>query len=126
MKLWGGGGGKNILSKILLSYMESEELLLGNFDKLADGLKKMKADMLFYKVVTMALYPQNILHKKDKNGFGRFVIIDDIGSAAFIPMEYYFSFAARARINRKWQKFTDYLASKYTTPLAQELIKQIR
>jgi hypothetical protein len=51
--------------------------------------------------------------------------IDDIGSAALIPIEYYFTFAARARINRKWEKFVKYLAEICTNPLAQKLIKQI-
>ncbi|MDR1460541.1 MAG: hypothetical protein LBI78_02735 [Campylobacteraceae bacterium] len=114
------------VSKSLLDYLTFDILLQENFDKLVDALKRLKADMLFYKIITMEFYPQNILYKKDNDGSGRFVIIDDIGSAALIPIEYYFTFAAHARINRKWKRFTEYLAKKYTNSLVQELVKQIK
>ncbi|MDR1285572.1 MAG: hypothetical protein LBJ88_05180 [Campylobacteraceae bacterium] len=116
------GGGT---SKSLLNYLTSDILLRDNFDGLVDALKRLKADMLFYKIITMAFYPQNILYKKDENGFGRFIIIDDIGSAALIPIEYYFSFAARARINRKWERFLNHIKIKYCGELVNRLVKQV-
>jgi len=110
----------------LSDYLLSETLLRENFSNLFDALKKLKSDMLFFKVITMALYPQNILYKQDDKNHGSFIIIDDIGSAALIPIEYYFTFAARARIERKWKRFVENIEKEYDNPLAKELAKKIR
>jgi serine/threonine protein kinase len=110
----------------LSDYLLSETLLRENFSNLLDALKKLKSDMLFFKVITMALYPQNILYKHDDKNGGSFIIIDDIGSAALIPIEYYFTFAARARIERKWKRFVENIEKEYDNPLAKELAKKIR
>jgi hypothetical protein len=119
------GGDKPAISLSLHDYLFSDLLLQENFDRIADGLKTLKADMLFYKVITMALYPGNLLYKKDNSGLGRFVIIDDIGTAALIPIEYYFTFAAHARINRKWERLIEYIKRTYKSELVNKLINQL-
>ncbi|MDR2099719.1 MAG: hypothetical protein LBP40_02675 [Campylobacteraceae bacterium] len=117
-------GGRPAPSKSLLDYIKSKKELRENLDELADGLRRLKADMLRYEVVTMALYAQNILYKKDKNGFGRFVIIDDIGSAALIPIEYWFGFAGRERVKRRWERFLKCTKAKYHNELVDKLIEK--
>jgi hypothetical protein len=109
----------------LSDYLSSETLLRENFSNLLDALKKFKSDMLFFKVITMALYPQNILYVYDDENHGSFVLIDDIGSAALIPLEYYFTFAARARIERKWKRFVEYIKHHYNSKIVHELANQI-
>jgi predicted Ser/Thr protein kinase len=118
-------GANPAISLSLHDYISSDLLLKENFDQLVDGLKRFKADMLFYEVVTTVLYPGNILCKKTNGGFGRFIIIDDIGSAALIPIEYYFTFAAHARINRKWKRLIEYIKTHYKNEMIDKLIKQI-
>jgi hypothetical protein len=121
----GGEGVNSAISLSLQDYLSSDLLLRENFDQLVDGLKRFKADMLFYEVVTMELYPGNILCRKNNGGFGRFVIIDDIGTAALIPIEYYFSFAAHNRINRKWKRLIEYIKRTCKSELADKFINQI-
>jgi hypothetical protein len=64
-----GGRVKPVPSKSFLDYIKQEGELRKNFDELVDTLKRLKTEMLRYEVVTMALYAQNILYKKDKDGF---------------------------------------------------------
>ncbi|MDR1613952.1 MAG: hypothetical protein LBS26_00065 [Campylobacteraceae bacterium] len=120
-----GGGVNSAISLSLHDYLSSESLLRENFDKLVDGLKRLKADMLFYKIVTMRLFAGNILCKKNNDGFSNFVIIDDIGTAALIPIEYYFTFAAHARVERKWKKLIEDIKQIYKSELVDKLINQV-
>jgi hypothetical protein len=117
---------KPAISLSLHDYLSSDLLLQKNFDRIVDELKTMKEKMLLHEIITMGLFIWNILCKKDSENSYKLILINDMGSVALVPIEYYFTFAAHARINRKWKKFVKYLAKKYTDPLVHELIKQIR
>ncbi|MDR1976571.1 MAG: hypothetical protein LBQ18_06215 [Campylobacteraceae bacterium] len=113
-------------SHSLSDYLSSETLLRDNFSMLVEALKRLKQHMFFYNVATMNIYPQNILYKKESEKEGKFIIIDDIGTASLIPLEYYFPFAAKARVKRRWHRLISYMEYTYKDSLAKELIKSVR
>lgn len=52
-------------------------------------------------------------------------IVNDMGSAVLIPLEYHFKYFAHAKILRRWKMFLDVLNNLYTSPLKTKLIKEI-
>lgn len=62
----------------------------------------------------MDLFPENILIRKnsaqDWSGF----LINDMGSSAAIPLEYYIDYFRKAKIQRKWDRFAKHIKEKYT------------
>jgi hypothetical protein len=107
-------------------YLSSPTMLKENFNTLVEELKILKSKMLAHNIITMGLFAINILCKKESEKRFKLVLINDMGSAAFIPLEYYFTFAARARIERKWNGFVEHMEKKYNNPLVKELAKEIR
>jgi hypothetical protein len=77
---------------------------------LDQALPRLKQYLLKWKIVTMALKPQNIVYKKTHESKGFFVIIDNIGNSDFIPICNYVDWMAIRKIKRKWQGFEDLLA----------------
>lgn len=117
----------NQISKELHHYLASENLLKENFEQLNKSLKNLKHEMLKEGVITSGLYPENILCKKDCNGEIKLLIVDNIGTATFIPIEYYFYSFARARIIKRWNRFIEEIKTRpySTNSLIIELIKKI-
>lgn len=115
---------KNI-SRNLDYYFSSPDLLEHNFANICYALKKMKEEMLQENLITMGLYPPNILYKKENEKEATLVIIDNIGTGSLIPLEYYFNFFARARVLRRWKRFMEDIELLYPSPLIKKLITKV-
>lgn len=73
--------------------------------KIHDALLILRDRMLQYRVICMSIYPENILYQRTGTHDFRLMLINDMGSRAALPLEYYFSVAAQHKIKRYWNRF---------------------
>lgn len=100
--------------KTLEDFLNDEEVLKENYNMLHQALLNLKAYLLENGIITMGLFPENILFQKNDKGIYVIRLVNDMGSAALIPLEYYIGFIARIRINKRWNRFIQYLKSAYS------------
>jgi hypothetical protein len=98
------------ISKTLGHYLSAVSETNRNDLNLDHALPRLKQYLLKWKIVTMALKPQNIVYKMTHESKGSLVVIDNIGNSDFIPMCNYLDWMAIRKIRRKWQRFEDLLA----------------
>ncbi|MEQ5204405.1 YrbL family protein [Providencia rettgeri] len=61
----------------------------------------------------MALKTYNIVYQLGYKPHGQFLIIDNLGSSNFIPMDYFSARIARATLNRRFNDFEQRLYRDY-------------
>lgn len=88
--------------------------------------KQLKTDLYKNEIITMLLFPSNIIFQKTAPDNYRARIINDMGSAVLIPLEYHFKYFAHTKILRRWEKFLIKLQQKHPSDLVEELIKEIK
>jgi hypothetical protein len=98
------------ISKTLGHYLSATNEDDRNDQYLERALPALKQYLLEWKIVTMALKPQNIVYQKTHESKGLLVVIDNIGNSDFIPICNYVDWMAIRKIRRKWQRFEDLLA----------------
>ena len=96
-----------------------------NFSLIAKMLRSLKNNLVENKIITMGLFPENILFQKVDKDNTVIRVVDDIGSAALIPLEYYFSFLAKKRINKRWARFLETLKQMYPSETMNMLVKKL-
>ena len=69
---------------------------------------------------------ENILFQKTDENTYRVRIVNDMGSAVLIPLEYYFTHFAHTKIKRRWKMFLNVLRNKYASHLSEKLIEEIK
>lgn len=69
------------------------------------AITKLKENILKEEIISMNLYAENILLKREKNGTLRAFLINDLGSSSILPLEYYFSSLRKRKIERIWERF---------------------
>lgn len=111
-----------------LEYLCKDEKLLSQyFDIVVSKLKQLKVDMLKENIITMGLFAENILLQRSSVSEFTVRVVNDMGSAALIPLEYYFGFVAKIRINKRWKRFTEHLLNDYgSNELVSKLVDAIR
>ena len=109
------------ISESLETYLKNTSFLQMNYQRLLQDLLTLKTHMLEQGIIPMEIMPYNLLYQHVDEGRGEFIIIDEIGTAAFIPLEKYFRTFTKARINRKWHRFADFLANNFDNPQVKEL-----
>ncbi|MDE0661513.1 MAG: YrbL family protein [Gammaproteobacteria bacterium] len=83
-----------------------EELLpLGMTDALEQAISEFKQWLRRELFLTRDLLPHNIIAVAARPARYRLVIVDGIGNSEFIPLSHWFTFCARAKIERKIRKF---------------------
>jgi hypothetical protein len=102
------------VSKTLEDYFSANEETGLDYQDLARALLLLKRYLLKWKIVTLALKPQNIVYKKMNESEGILVLIDNIGNSDFIPICNYVNWMAAQKIRRKWQRFEDSIEKGYT------------
>ncbi|MDR1310611.1 MAG: PhoP regulatory network YrbL family protein [Burkholderiaceae bacterium] len=117
--------GDGRISSSLHEYLKSDDVLRNFLPQLVHVLLKLREDMLSLKIVTMNIFPKNILVQKGPENIVKLVIVDNVGSASLIPLEYYIPYFALARVNRRWARFMRFLEGRYKNLLAVELLKQL-
>lgn len=105
--------------------IRDETLFLKTFDVLALKLIELKSILLKNEIITMGLWPENIIIQYiDKDNF-RLRVINDMGSAALIPLEYYFIYVAKLRVRKRWNRFLGTLKTNYGSKLVDKLVEEI-
>ncbi|ELZ5938176.1 hypothetical protein U0L13_000312 [Providencia stuartii] len=74
-------------------------------------------------IVTMALKPYNIVYQLGYKPHGQFVIIDNLGSANLIPVDYFSSTLARTTLSRRFANFERRIYNEYRIKLANMQIQ---
>lgn len=112
-------------SKTLEYYCENEHLLIQEFDMLVKKVNNLKNSLISNSIITMGLFPENIIVQRAGANDVQLRVINDIGSAALIPLEYYFDFIAKKRIKKRWERFISLMQNKYSSPIVRNFINMI-
>lgn len=89
-------------------------------------VRLLKEKLYKNEIITMVLFPENILFQKTDENTYRVRIVNDMGSAVLIPLEYHFKYFAHTKILRRWKMFLDVLRNKYASHLSEKLIEEIK
>lgn len=114
-------------TQTLEDFITDLNLFSQNYSLIVRLLKELKEKLYKNEIITMVLFPENILFQKiDENNY-RVRIVNDMGSAVLIPLEYHFKYFAHTKILRRWKMFLDVLrSSKYYSNLSDKLIEEIK
>lgn len=113
-------------TQTLEDFITDLNLFSQNYSLIVRLLKELKEKLYKNEIITMVLFPENILFQKtDKNNY-RVRIVNDMGSAVLIPLEYHFKYFAHTKILRRWKMFLDVLRNKYASHLSEKLIEEIK
>ena len=113
-------------TQTLEDFITSPTLFAENFDLIVHLLKNLKDELYKNEIITMVLFPENILFQKTDENTYRVRIVNDMGSAVLIPLEYHFKYFAHTKILRRWKMFLDVLRNKYASHLSEKLIEKIK
>lgn len=92
-------------TQTLEDFITDLNLFSQNYSLIVRLLKELKEKLYKNEIITMVLFPENILFQKtDKNNY-RVRIVNDMGSAVLIPLEYHFKYFAHTKILRRWKMF---------------------
>lgn len=106
-------------------------LLEKYYDQLIEKLKLLHQTLLDNLIITMGLFPENIIVQYVAPDETKLRLVNDIGCTTFIRLSYYFEFFAKRHIEKRWQRFSKNLidrhySGRYPSPLVAELGKKIR
>ena len=111
--------------------LKDTALLEKHFDRLVDDLRLLHRNLLDNRIITMGLFPENIIVQRTAPRRTRLRIVNDMGSSTLIHLDYYIGALARKHIEKRWQRFTQNLVKhhydgRFPSPLVLELAEKIR
>lgn len=109
------------LQEILLD----EKLFANYFDLTVKLLKDLKINLFENEIITMGLFPENVIFQKISPDEYKVRIVNDMGSGVLIPLEYHFHYFAKTKIARRWEEFIVNLKKLYPSSLTNKLISLI-
>ena len=110
------------LQEILLS----PELFKINFDLTVKMVQELKSKLFDNEIITMGLFPENIIFQKISPAEYKVRIVNDMGSGVLIPLEYHFHYFAKAKVARRWEQFINTLKTQYASELTNKLIDTVK
>lgn len=113
-------------TQTLEDFITDLNLFSQNYSLIVRLLKELKEKLYKNEIITMVLFPENILFQKTDENTYRVRIVNDMGSAVLIPLEYHFKYFAHTNILRRWKMFLDVLRNKYASHLSEKLIEEIK
>ena len=114
-------------TQTLEDFITDLNLFSQNYSLIVRLLKELKEKLYKNEIITMVLFPENILFQKTDENTYRVRVVNDMGSAVLIPLEYHFKYFAHTKILRRWKMFLDVLrSSKYYSNLSDRLIEEIK
>lgn len=93
------------VSHTLDYYLKNKDLFLKHKKNMKIAYEQFKKMVYKEAIVTMALKTYNIVYQLGYKPHGQFIIIDNLGSPNFIPLDYFSTTIARSTLNRR---FTDF------------------
>ena len=116
----------NSRTQTLEDFITDLNLFSQNYSLIVRLLKELKEKLYKNEIITMVLFPENILFQKTDENTYRVRIVNDMGSAVLIPLEYHFKYFAHTKILRRWKMFLEVLRNKYASHLSEKLIEEIK
>lgn len=113
-------------TQTLEDFITDLNLFSQNYSLIVRLLKELKEKLYKNEIITMVLFLENILFQKIDENTYRVRIVNDMGSAVLIPLEYHFKYFAHTKILRRWKMFLDVLRNKYASHLSEKLIEEIK
>lgn len=113
-------------TQTLEDFITDLNLFSQNYSLIVRLLKELKEKLYKNEIITMVLLPENILFQKTDENTYRVRIVNDMGSAVLIPLEYHFKYFAHTKILRRWKMFLEVLRNKYASHLSEKLIEEIK
>ena len=113
-------------TQTLEDFITDLNLFSQNYSLIVCLLKELKEKLYKNEIITMVLFPENILFQKTDENTYRVRIVNDMGSAVLIPLEYHFKYFAHTKILRRWKMFLEVLRNKYASHLSEKLIEEIK
>lgn len=113
------------ISTSLNCLLQGAYFLKTHYYGLKNALIGLRETLFKFNNISMTIYPENILCQKMNPFDFKLMFINDMGSGAFIPLEYYWNRAAQAKIKRRWERFIKFIKRNYLLPQAQKLAKEI-
>ena len=109
------------LQEILLD----EKLFDNYFNLTVKLLKDLKNNLFENEIITMGIFPENIIFQQTAHQTYKVRIVNDMGSGVLIPLEYHFRYFAKAKVARRWEEFCANFKKLYPSKLTNELINLI-
>ena len=113
-------------TQTLEDFITDLNLFSQNYSLIVRLLKELKEKLYKNEIITMVLFPENILFQKTDENTYSVRIVNDMGSAVLIPLEYHFKYFAHTKILRRWKMFLNVLRNKYASHLSEKLIEEIK
>lgn len=113
-------------TQTLEDFITDLNLFSQNYSLIVRLLKELKEKLYKNEIITMVLFPENILFQKTDENTYRVRIVNDMDSAVLIPLEYHFKYFAHTKILRRWKMFLEVLRNKYASHLSEKLIEEIK
>ena len=112
----------NAQSLTLEDILTNQNLFNTMFETVKNMLLFLKTSLLKNEIITMGLFPENIIFQKTAPDKYNIRLVNDMGSGVLIPLEYHFHYFAKAKVERRWQEFLNTLKNNYNSELTTKLI----
>ena len=112
----------NAQSLTLEDILTNQNLFNIMFETVKNMLLFLKTSLLKNEIITMGLFPENIIFQKTAPDKYNIRLVNDMGSGVLIPLEYHFHYFAKAKVERRWQEFLNTLKNNYNSELTTKLI----
>ena len=112
----------NAQSLTLEDILTNQNLFNTMFETVKNMLLFLKTSLLKNEIITMGLFPENIIFQKTAPDKYNIRLVNDMGSGVLIPLEYHFHYFAKAKVERRWQEFLNTLKNNYNSELTAKLI----
>ncbi|HMP81476.1 MAG TPA: YrbL family protein [Verrucomicrobiota bacterium] len=86
-------------------YLTSPEELNRHQAGLVEALAQLRDYLLRERVITVELKERNMVYRRNHDGCGEMVLVDNLGTSDFLPVCYYVGSLAERRVRRTWQRF---------------------
>jgi hypothetical protein len=111
------------ISKNLYHYLNDCDFFSKNFTFVLNSFESLYSQIYDNGIVISDFFPHNILLKKTSENSYHFVILEEFGSRAFIPIWHYSKTLARIRFNKKWSEFLRYI--NQNNALTRKLVAEL-
>ena len=101
------------VSKTLDHYLRNFELTEPRINALTSAYQEFKQTFQRHYISMMNLKTYNIVYKRESESYGRFYLIDNLGSANLLPLSYFFTSIATRTLQRKFMRFESLVRERY-------------
>lgn len=76
-----------------------------NISAIINSLQEFKEEYFKYQIVSMDIYPGNLLFQKKEDNSYKVYFINDLGDSSFLHLSYYIEFLRKKKCKRIWNRF---------------------